>query len=183
MALPAPGTQIKFSEVNTELGVPSTTQRTLSSAGVDLASITAGQQVRLSADLGGKSAGDTITLLYSSFPGTSYLGQGYYRTANHNGHTSPQIITIDFNYSCNCSGQGFIKYSINSTGSWVTVRSWFGGSVSGSYSITNVAYNDIVRVLWYATSGTMQGNVSQFNGGTVTSGSGTVTGNSTWVVT
>ena len=183
MALPSPGSQISFSQVNTELSLSAGANLALSYGGTELASITAGQQVGLSNDLGGTSAGDTITLSYSSFPGTSYSG-GYYRTANHAGHTSPQIITINFIYSCTCSNSGGIYYSKNSTSSWTTVRTWFGTSVSGGYSITNVAYNDVIRVRWYeAVGGTLQGNVSQFNGGTVTSGSGTVTGNSTWVVT
>jgi len=184
MALPAPGSNISFSDVNTELGLSAGANLALSYGGVELASITAGNEVELSNDLGGKSAGDTILLSWSAYPGTAYSG-GYYRTAIHSGHTSPQIITMDFTYSCTANGNsGGIYYSKNSTSSWTVVRTWFGSAVSGGYSITNVAYNDIIRVRWYTSpSNLMTGNVSQFNNGTVTSGSGTVTGNSTWLVT
>ena len=54
MALPAPGNQITFSQIRTEIS--GSGDQPLSEAGTILASITAGQQVRTSADLGGTSA-------------------------------------------------------------------------------------------------------------------------------
>jgi hypothetical protein len=56
MALPAVGSQIKMSQVNTELGNSSNAQLKLSTAGNTLASISIGNQVKLSQDLGGTSA-------------------------------------------------------------------------------------------------------------------------------
>jgi len=180
MALPTSG-QLSYSEINVELGNGSTSEASM------LAMATAASLPTTNASVSnfyGYSSGDTILLSWSSYPGTAYSG-GYYRTANHSGHTSPQIITMDFTYSCTANGNsGGIYYSKNSTSSWTVVRTWFGSAVSGGYSITNVAYNDIIRVRWYTSpSNLMTGNVSQFNNGTVTSGSGTVTGNSTWLVT
>lgn len=177
MALPTSG-QLSLNDINVELGNTTGTQASLRSM-----SSTAGFSTLNAAvsEFYGYSAGDTILLSWSSYPGTAY-STGYYRTAIHSGHTSPQIITMNFTYSCTCSGTGQLYYSKNSTFPQTGIRTSFSGAVSGSYSITNIAYSDTVRVFWWTNAGVMSGNVSQFNNGTVTSGSGTVTGNSAWVV-
>jgi hypothetical protein len=69
--------------------------------------------------------------------------------------------------------------SLNSTSTWSTVAT-IPKSGSGSFSRTLVDYNDIVRVRWATNATFFIGASISFNGGTVTSGSGTVSGTSSW---
>jgi hypothetical protein len=179
MALPTSG-QLTLNDINVELGNSSGSQASLRSM-----SSTAGFSTPDTvSEFYGYSAGDTITLSWSSYPGTNYNGWGYYRTANHTGQTSATTISIYYTYSFTAVGGGtaYLKYSKNSTSTWYTIAST-SSSTSGSYQTSSVTYTDVIRILWYNTTGSIQGNVSQFNGGIFTVGSGTITGNSTWLVT
>lgn len=190
MALPSPGSTISMSQVRTELG--GSGSQSLSAAGVTLASITAGNEVELSNDLGGTSAGDTISLSWGT---TTYITntsthKDAYRVVNHSGHTSPQIITINLTWDAYAAPDTYcdIYRSINSTLSWTYV----GGVASAStefgvsFSIANVDYNDVVRVrmdvnnIGFGFFAYMTANIT---GGSITSGSGTISGSGSWTLT
>ena len=176
MALPVPPNSIGMGQVRTELGGGSGAQ-TMSAAGVTLASITSGQKCALGADLGGTSAGDTILLSWGST--IPYLS-GEWRIVNHAGHTSPQIITVNFTYSVGyCSDTIYFYTSTNSTSLWSLVAT-IPKSGSGSFTRTSQAYNDIIRVRWSTIATFGAGITINLNGGTVTSGSGTVSGTAGW---
>lgn len=121
-------------------------------------------------------AGDSITL---SWGATTSYGSGEYRLVTHAGHTSPQIITINFNYNIGYTTYPMsLYYSKNSTSSWTTIVT-IPKSGSGSFSVTLVDYNDDIRIRW-STGGFYAGSSFSLNGGSVTSGSGTVSGTASW---
>lgn len=80
------------------------------------------------------------------------------RVINHAGHTSPDIISIDVDYDLNVDATTSyavisIDYSKNGGSSWTNVdnvlASSFAGSTStttGSFTVSNVDFNDDVRV-------------------------------------
>ena len=175
MALPTPPSSIGMGQVRTELGGGSGAQ-TMSAAGVTLAWITAGQKCALGADLGGTSAGDNIVLAWGTI--TPYLGQ-YYRATTRTGHTSPQIITINFNWNVSYTSDTMYIYTAKNTLSWTTVAT-IPKSGSGSFTRTLVDYNDVVYVRFDTIATFFANAYCTFNGGTVTSGSGTVTGTAGW---
>jgi len=190
MALPAPGNQISFSQVNTELSLSANAQLALSYGGVQLASITAGNQVALSNNLGGTSAGDTITLSWGTTTYTINTSswKDIHRVVNHSGHTSPQVITMNLRWSGYAYTSTYcdIYRSLNSTVSWTYV----GGISSNStdynvlFNIINVNYNDIIRVRQVLRNTGSAGPLSYLNteilGGSIVSGSGTVSGSGSW---
>ena len=129
----------------------------------------------------------SITVTSSS--STFYDGYARY---NHTPHSSPNIITMTFNYDI--SAYAFSSYADvtlfyrKNGGSWQfvdnVVASTFSSSVttSGSFSVTLVDYNDTVdvRALHYAYNPGPDQTYSSVitTGGSVTSGSGSVSATS-----
>ena len=120
------------------------------------------------------------------------------RVVNHTNHTSPNVITMTFNYDL--SAYAFASYAASEIhyrkngGGWQFVDGVYASStiststISGSFNITSVDYNDLVEVKahFYAyIPGFDAGYVSFYStGGSVTSGYGTVesTSPSSWGV-
>ena len=149
MTLPSAGSEIKFSQIQTELS--GSGQQSLSAAGVTLASITAGNRVRTSADLGGTSAGSTIVVDYNDTitePASNY----YYRELTITGRNTSDVISVTFNYSYTEieAGKATIYSSINSTSVW-DVEANLLNSGSGSFTVTDIDNNDVVRIRLYLT--------------------------------
>jgi hypothetical protein len=177
MALPTTG-QLSMSQVRTELG--GSGAQSLSAAGVTLASITAGNQVRLFGDLAGTSAATDITLSWGS--SSTYLGDPI-RAVSRANHVSPQIITVNFNWYIGYIDSTWRIYSGFSTSPTTTeVAGLAGSSLSGSFNVTGIAYNSSVWIRWSTGTFNAFGISISFNGGSVTSGTPvvSVTGTSTW---
>ena len=173
MALPTAG-QLSFNQINVELGNASASQASMRAMSIDAGKTTNNASVSA---FYGYSAGDSILLSWGT---TTPYGAGEHRVATHSGHTSPQIITINFNYSVSYTSDYMYLYtSYNSTGTW-SLAATIPKSGSGSFSRTSVAYNGIVRVRWSTNATFFIGASISFNGGTVTSGSGTVSGTAAW---
>jgi len=172
MALPTSG-QLSLKDIGVELGITAGQQASLRAM-----SSTAGKAIPDTvSEFYGYSAGDSITLSWGT---TTPYGAGEHRVATHSGHTSPQIITINFTYSISYTSDTMTLYtSLNSTSTWTTVAT-IPKSGSGSFSRTLVDFDDIVRVRWSTNATFFIGASISFNGGTVTSGSGTVSGTAAW---
>jgi len=176
MALPTSG-QLSYSQINVELGNGSTSQASM------LAMATAASKPTTNASVSnfyGYSAGDSITL---SWGATTTVGYYTYRLVNHTGHTSPQIITINFTYNISYTSDTlYIWSSINSTSTWSLKATVLKGGGSGSFTVPSVDYNDIVRIRWWNDDSFYVTSDITTNGGTVTSGSGTVSGTAGWTL-
>ena len=173
MTLPASGV-ISMDDVNVELGNTTGTTCDMRSLADDFGLSTPDSMD----EFYGLSAGDTITLTWGAE--TPYAG-GEHRVATHSGHTSPQIITINWNYDISYTSVTLYFYtSINSTTSWGAAKATIPKTGSGTFSQTLIDYNDVVRVRWDNGNNFKAGCDCWFNNGTVTSGSGTVTGTANW---
>ena len=172
MALPTSG-QLSYSQINVELGNGATSVASM------LAMATAASKPTSNASVSnfyGYSAGDNIVLAWGTI--TPYLGQ-YYRQTTRTGHTSPQIITINFNWNVSYTSDTMYIYTAKNTLSWTTVAT-IPKSGSGSFTRTLVDYNDVVYVRFDTIATFFANAYCTFNGGTVTSGSGSVSGTAGW---
>lgn len=124
----------------------------------------------------------TITISWGSE--SSYLG-GMYSIVNRTGHNSPLIIRIDVEYTVGYTSYDMdFYYSINSTSSWTLADSIpKGSSETGTFSVSNIDYNDIVRIRYDNDDSFIAGGEIELNEGAVTSGgSGIVDGQDTWYI-
>lgn len=186
MALPSSG-QLSLSDIYGEIYGSHTTQQ----ASLHAMSLAAG-----------KSVPDTINEFHSYSAGWvfDFAGSPTY-TINNNyekdvydslvftGRQSGQIATLNleatFNEN-NPSAFSQVWYSKNS-GSWISLGSWTFSMFETPLSITNVDYNDDIRIRMHLLAYGLSGN-GDFNtfltGGTMTTGSGSVTasGSTSWTL-
>jgi hypothetical protein len=154
MALPASG-QLKISEINTELGYAAGEANSSLRSLSDDADFSVPDAI---SDFYGYSA--DIVLDFGALTHTldEYYIQDGYRTLNHTGQNSSQVVTITVVYTATNEPDIVCDYyySINSTSTWTLAVSAFD-TETGSFDIPSVEYNDVVRVRmvlrnYYSTS-------------------------------
>jgi len=175
MALPSTG-QLSLNDINIELGNSSGTEANLRNM-----SSTAGFSIPDSvSEFYGYSAGMTINYGSVTYTNNTETNRNAYRSIIRTTQDSSQVISISMNYSLQSDYGGVVTlyWSRNSTSSWTQIADAYSSTKSGTFNITNVAYNDIIRVRLYldiwGSWGYLDGNVG-ITSATVTTGSGSVT--------
>ena len=176
MALPTTG-QLSFSQIATEIYGSTGTNRSLHTMSLAAGKITPDSV----SEFYGYSSNNIALSWGSESP---YLG-GEYRVINRTGHVIPLIIRIDLQYTVGYTSYDLnFYYSKNTTTSWTPLDSVPKGSfATGSFSVLNIDYNDIIRIRWDNNSAFLAGSDISLDGGAVTSGgSGTVSGTGVWFI-
>lgn len=188
MALPSSG-QLSFSQIYAEVYGSHTTQQCSMFAMATSAGKTT-TDININ-DWYGYSSGSSVVYDFSDTITTlanTVTDQDYYRSLDITGRESGQIYSFNFNVIYQAfSGTplGTVRFSKNSTSSWVTLGS-YGGSATTSVTIPNIDHDDVIRIRLTLDGKIPEASLQlQCNGGTVTTGTGTVTssGTTNWTIT
>jgi len=178
MALPSSG-QLSLSDIYGEIYGSHTTQQ----ASLHAMSLAAGKSVPDTInEFHSYSAGWVVDYTNSPTYTTNYAYEkDWYDSLTITGRQSGQIATLTLNATFNENNPSVLAqvyYSKNSTTSWTSLGSW-SSYFSGSLSITNVDYNDVIRIRMAIIAIGAPGSNGDINttltGGTMTSGTGSVT--------
>jgi hypothetical protein len=163
MTLPAAGSEIAMSDVNTEFGLSSTTQSGVAgrawSGNMNRMYIpTSTSQVGLSSNNSGYGTVNynSISLNLGAITSLTSSSTVYdvYRSIDNGDMQSAQYISINLEYDITNinSGSWNYYYSVNSTSSWNNIGTGSGNVSAISYNISSpIDYSQVVRLRIYAT--------------------------------
>jgi hypothetical protein len=153
------------------------------------------QSLRTMSAFAGFASPDNVSEFYNYNYNCIVLGYGsavnyastvdhydYYWPLNRIGHDYGVIISVNIPYTLSAGYHTYLYYSENSTSVWNTIDSVSYGSISGTATISNIQYTDVIRLrIRIMYHGGNTGHCDMATGTFYSGGPGTITSDITTI--